>query len=114
MLVSLALLGEQLESALLGDVAELPQAAKRLLARRGLLLAHNLPPLVLHQILARQATLRVVGRAVVHLRLAADCGHLSANHRLVLGVHVSNGRADFFQGGLRVCPLLPAPAPPYV
>ena len=97
------LLREQLEGALLRDVAELPQAAERLLARRGLLLAHNLAPLVLDQILARQATLRVVGRAVENLRLAADRGHLSANHGFVLcGVHLFLPEEQiFFNGGQR-------------
>ena len=80
------LLGEELEGALLGDVAELAQAAERLLTRRRLLLAHNLAPLVLDQILARQATLGVVGRAVENLRLATDRGHAATRHRLVCRV----------------------------
>ena len=99
---ALSLLGEELEGALLGDVAELAQPAERLLARRRLLLAHDLAPLVLHQILAGQAALGVVGRAVENLRLAADRGHAATHHglvcRVIRGVHVSTGRADFFQG----------------
>jgi hypothetical protein len=94
-----ALLGEEFEGTLLRDVAEFPQPAERLLARRRLLLAHDLAPLVLHQILAGQATLGVVGRTVEHLRLAADRRHTAAHHGFVCRVvHGSTGRADFFQG----------------
>ncbi len=64
--------------ALLGGKAELAQAAERLLARRGLLAAHDLAALVAEQILAGQATLGVVGRAVVDLGLATDAHHAAA------------------------------------
>ena len=73
------LAGEELEVALLRRKAELAQATERLLAGRSLLTADDLPPLVADQILAGQATLGVVGRAVVDLGLAADTHHATAN-----------------------------------
>lgn len=66
------LAGEEFERTLLRLVAGLHQALVRLLARRRLLAAHDLAALVADQILARQATLGVVGRAVEDLGLAAD------------------------------------------
>lgn len=65
--------------ALLGRKAELAQAAERLLAGRGLLAAHDLAALIAEQILAGQAALGVVGRAVVDLGLAADAHHAAAD-----------------------------------
>ena len=85
----LVLLREELEAALLGLVARLDEASVRLLAGRGLLTAHDLAPLVLHQILACKSTLGVLRRAVKYLRLRANRKHMS--------VHVSNGIEDFFQ-----------------
>ena len=70
------LLLEQLERALLGLVAGLDEILQRLLAQRVLLLADNAPLARLHQILLLQATGRVLGRSVIHLRLAADCNHV--------------------------------------
>jgi hypothetical protein len=76
------LLAEQLKSPLLRLVARLHQFLERLLAERVLLLGHN-AALVLHQVLLRQATDGVVGRAVPHLRLAAHhAAALAAHHRL--------------------------------
>ena len=50
-----------------------------------LLLGHD-TALVLHQVLLRQATDGVVGRAVPHLRLAAHhAAALAAHHRLSRG-----------------------------
>jgi len=85
----LLLLREELECALLGLVARLDEASVRLLAGRGLLTAHDLAPLVLHQILACKSTLGVLRRAVKYLRLRANRKHMS--------VHVSNGIEDFFR-----------------
>jgi hypothetical protein len=69
---------EELEGALLRLEASLYQAAVRLLAGLRLLAAYNLATLVLHQILARQTTLGVVGRAVEDLGLGADRHHMAA------------------------------------
>ena len=49
---------EDLEGALLGLVARLDEELERLLARRVLLLAHNLATLGLHEVILLQATLR--------------------------------------------------------
>ena len=46
-----------------------------------MLLAADNAPLVLHQILRRKTAARVLGRAVVNLRLAAHC-HLRRLRRL--------------------------------
>jgi hypothetical protein len=100
------LAGEQLEAALLGCIAQFPQAAERLLACGGLLAAHNLAALVLQQVLARQTTLGVVGRAVEHLRLAANRHHVATTDHtrlvLVVGCVVHpflTKQQIFFRGG---------------
>ncbi len=62
---------EQLERALLGDIALLLQNLDRLEARRVLLLAHNAALARLHQILLREPTGGVLGRAVEDLGLGA-------------------------------------------
>lgn len=60
---------EQLERPLLRLVTRLVQARQRLLAQRVLLLGNDAALASLHQILALEATARVLGRAVPHLRL---------------------------------------------
>lgn len=65
------LLLEQLERALLGDIALLLQELDRLEARRVLLLAHNAALARLHEILLLQPTGGVLGRAVEDLGLGA-------------------------------------------
>jgi len=62
---------KQLECATLGLVARLYQARQRLLAQRVLLLGYDAALARLHQILALEATARMLGRAVPHLRLRA-------------------------------------------
>ena len=62
---------EQLERALLGDIALLLQDLDRLEARRVLLLAHNAALARLHEILLLQPTGGVLGRAVEDLGLGA-------------------------------------------
>lgn len=79
------LLAEQLEGALLGHIAELAEALDRLLARRVLLLAHNATRLRLHQVLLRQTTGRVLGRAVENLGRAARGHHGAA--LLIIAIH---------------------------
>ena len=66
---------EELECALLGDVAHLAETHDGLLARRVLLLADDTALLRLHQVALLQATGRVLGRAVENLRRAADRHH---------------------------------------
>ena len=66
---------EELERALLGDVAHLAETQDGLLARRVLLLADDTSLLRLHQVALLQATGRVLGRAVENLRSAADRHH---------------------------------------
>ena len=62
---------EQLERALLGNIALLLQELDRLEARRVLLLAHDAALAGLHEILLGKATGGVLGRAVEHLGLRA-------------------------------------------
>jgi len=69
---------EELERALLGDIAHLTQPRDGLLARRVLLLADDAARLRLHQVALLQAAGRVPRRAVEHLRLAADRSNLAA------------------------------------
>ena len=66
------LLAKKLERALLRLEARLNQALQRLLARRVLLAANNAPLLRLHEVLAREPTARVLGRAVKDLCLRAN------------------------------------------
>ena len=77
---------EQLEGALLGDVARLLELSQSLLARRVLLLADNATLARLHQVLLGQATGSVLGGAVVDLSLGADSRRLAALH--ILARHV--------------------------
>ena len=79
-----SLLAEQSKLSLLGLEAGLVQALQGLLARRMLLAADNAPLLRLHEILARQATARVLGRAVENLRLCSDRGHLTCGRHYTL------------------------------
>jgi hypothetical protein len=74
----LLLLLEELERALLGDVASLLQLRQRLLARGVLALRYNAPLARLHQVLLDQATGSVLGGAVPDLRLRADRWELRA------------------------------------
>ena len=74
----LLLLLEQLERALLGDVASLLQLCQRLLARGVLALGYNATLARLHQVLLDQATGSVLGGAVPDLRLRADRWDLRA------------------------------------
>lgn len=74
----LLLLLEELERALLGDVASLLQLRQRLLARGVLALRYNAPLARLHQVLLDQATGSVLGGAVPDLRLGADRWELRA------------------------------------
>ena len=74
----LLLLLEELERALLGDVASLLQLRQRLLARGVLTLRYNAPLARLHQVLLDQATGSVLGGAVPDLRLRADRWELRA------------------------------------
>ena len=83
----LLLLLEQLERALLGDVASLLQLRQRLLARGVLALRYNAPLARLHQVLLDQATGSVLGGAVPDLRLRADRWELrAATHVLASSV----------------------------
>jgi len=82
------LLFEQLERALLGDIARLLELLDRLLARGVLLLGNDAALLGLHQVLLGQATGSVLGRAVPHLRLGANSGHLAAHHVVLAHIHV--------------------------
>lgn len=68
---------EQLERALLRLVARLHKVLKSALARRVLLARYDAPLLRLNEVLARQATARVLGRAMVDLGLCANRGHLA-------------------------------------
>ena len=83
---------EELERALLGDVAELTQLGDRLLASRVLLLADDAARLRLHQVTLLQATGRVLRRAVENLRLAADRSNLAAVLSGVASILTSNIR----------------------
>lgn len=74
----LLLLLEELERALLGDVASLLQLRQRLLARGVLTLRYNAPLARLHQVLLDQATGSVLGGAVPDLSLGADRWELRA------------------------------------
>ena len=74
----LLLLLEELERALLGDVASLLQLSQRLLARRVLALGYNATLARLHQVLLDQATGSVLGGAVPDLSLGADRWELRA------------------------------------
>ena len=89
------LLLEKLEGTLLRLVAGLEQLVHRTDSEEVLLAADN-TPLVLHQILRNQATRSVLGRAVVHLRLAAHrnlrrlrrlASVLATEHFLLEGLH---------------------------
>ena len=62
---------EQLERTLLGNIALLLQELDRLEARRVLLLAHDTALAGLHEVLLREATGGVLGRAVEDLGLRA-------------------------------------------
>jgi hypothetical protein len=66
---TLALLAEEAELALLGNVAELTQTLDGLLARRLLTAADDTTTLGLHEILLSEATGSVAGSAVEDLRL---------------------------------------------
>jgi hypothetical protein len=88
------LLGEELECALLGYIARLPQTSDGLLAGGVLLLAHNAAVLVLDEVLACQATRCVFGCAVEYLSLCTDCLHvcfLPKQHIFFNGVRHSAG-----------------------
>ena len=99
--VSLYLL-EELERALLGNIAQLAQTHDSLLASRMLLLADDTALLRLHQVLLRQATGRVLGRAVVNLRRAANSHHLST---LLLAVLASKiARHSIFRRKILLSP----------
>jgi hypothetical protein len=78
----LLLLLEELERALLGDVALLLQLCQRLLARGVLALGYNATLARLHQVLLDQATGSVLGGAVPDLRLGADRWDLRAARHL--------------------------------
>jgi hypothetical protein len=82
------LLLKELERALLGDIARLLELLDRLLARGVLLLGNDATLLGLHQVLLGQATGSVLGRAVPHLRLGANSGHLAAHHVVLAHSHV--------------------------
>lgn len=83
----LLLLLEELERALLGDVASLLQLSQRLLARGVLTLRYNAPLARLHQVLLDQATGSVLGGAVPDLSLGADRWELrAATHVLASSV----------------------------
>jgi hypothetical protein len=90
-----SLLLKELEGSLLRTVASLEQLVHRTDSEEVLLAADN-TPLVLHQILCNQAAARVLGRAVVNLRLAAHrhlrrlaslASVLAAEHFLLEGLH---------------------------
>ena len=88
----LLLLLEELERALLGDVALLLQLRQRLLARGVLAFGYNATLARLHQVLLDQATGSVLGGAVPDLRLRADRWELrAAVHAHVLASIVVNG-----------------------
>ena len=70
------LLFEELEGALLGNVAERTQTLDGLHALGVLLLGHDTTSLGLHQVLLGQATGCVLGRFMVNLSLGADSGNL--------------------------------------
>lgn len=71
-MVLLRLLREESERALLGLVARRDEAAERLLAR-GVRLAADDAALVVHEILLRKPTGRVLGVTVHNLCAATDC-----------------------------------------
>ena len=77
---------EELERALLGNIAQLAEAHDRLLARRVLLLAHDAPLLRLHQVLLLQTAGRVLGSSVENLRRAAHRDHAA----VLLAIPASN------------------------
>ena len=83
------LLGEELEDALLGLVAERLQALERLLARLHLLAAHDVSALVEEEIRLGQAARSALGGAVEDLRLGSDL-HLAALHHLALRLTLSH------------------------
>ncbi len=113
------LTGEELEAALLRLVASLDKAAVGALARSGLLAADDLAALILHQILAGQSTLGVVGRSVENLGLRANRHHVTTtDHSWFLCVrssvvHLSNEITDFFLRQPRVDRLFAARELPY-
>ena len=90
---------EELERALLRDVAHLAQTCHGLLACSVLLLAHNATLLGLHQVSLLQATGRVLGRAVENLGSAANCDHGSSLLSLlaILAILASNGHFIFIR-----------------
>jgi hypothetical protein len=69
---------EELEGALLRDVAHLTQTRDGLLSSGVLLLAHNATLPGLHQVRLLEATGRVLGRAVENLSSAAHSHHGSS------------------------------------
>ena len=89
MIKHLLLLLEELERALLGDVASLLQLRQRLLARGVLALRYNAPLARLHQVLLDQATGSVLGGAVPDLRLRADRWELRAATHVLASTVVS-------------------------
>ena len=74
------MLFKELELTFLGRIAQLTQTLDSLEASSVLATRHNLA-LVLHQVLLGQTTGSVLGRAVVHLRLGANC-HLRTTHHI--------------------------------
>lgn len=86
---TLLALAEELELALLGDVAELAERLDRLAASGLLAAAHDATTLRLNEVLACEATGSVLGRAVVDLRLRADGGDLGTTRHVL----ESGGRA---------------------
>lgn len=92
----LLLLLEELERALLGDVASLLQLRQRLLARGVLALRYNAPLARLHQVLLDQATGSVLGGAVPDLRLRADRWELRAASHVLASIVVNSVHLLYF------------------
>ena len=92
----LLLLLEQLERALLGDVASLLQLSQRLLARGVLALGYNAPLARLHQVLLDQATGSVLGGAVPDLSLRADRWELRAASHVLASIVVNSVHLLYF------------------
>ena len=92
----LLLLLEELERALLGDVASLLQLRQRLLARGVLTLRYNAPLARLHQVLLDQATGSVLGGAVPDLRLGADRWELRAATHVLASIVVNSVHLLYF------------------
>lgn len=79
---------KQLERALLRDISQLTQTLDRLQASRVLLLANNAALLRLHQVLLRQPTGRVLGRAVENLGRAARRDHATLLLTVLASSHI--------------------------